>query len=403
MVKRKLCLYSAAVLVVLAVVSCALPGDSTPKRDYNYHSDRLDITQTGDVLSISFEDAVGTPVSVEGEFIPGADNVLYDANNTVLMLTVYGFVLLIEPYTDSGGNMGNSAYFVSNTKTAGQMFLAGGEITWKFHFANRDTGNVEYTAALTKIDGEVVAHFGTLGQTPVSMTYHSDTSVDMTFDNLAYSHDCGIIKSINVAQPAIYVDVTATLGRLSSSWNELHVYKKSNGNYIVDYYDDTGYLKYHNEDLPIPLEGETTIPTAVGTIVLKSTGEVFLTEPIGGGTRIQAVNPEGIVVQDDQVLGDHTYYVYFVDQNSGRLEYTAYIEQIGPNWYARFPMPINQDILMTEHPPDVEGNILYDFDIDNDAGTGTVRYFVNSTGDLVSTGYVHPFTAALGYGNTVKE
>jgi hypothetical protein len=299
MVKRKLCLYSAAVLVVLAVVSCALAGDSTPKRDYNFHSDRLDITHTGDVLSISFEDALGAPVAVEGEFIPGADNVLYDANSTVLTLTADGRVELAEPYTDASGNDGASTYCVSNDKTTGQMFQAGGKITWQFHFANRDTGNVEYTATLKEEAGEIVADFGTtLGQTPVTMTYHADTSLDMTFNNLAYSHDCGIVKSIQAAQPALYADVTATLGRLSSSLNELHVYKKSSGNYIVDYYDSTGYLEYHNEDLPIPLEGETTIPTAVGTIVVKSTGEVFLTEPIGAGTRIQAVNPAHCLIKN---------------------------------------------------------------------------------------------------------
>jgi hypothetical protein len=402
MVKRKLCLYSAAVLVVLAVFSCTLPDNSTPKRDYTFHSDRLDITHTGDVLSISFEDAAGTPVAVEGEFIPGADNVLYDANSTVLTLTAEGRVELAEPYTDASGNDGASTYSVSDDKTGRRMYEAGGRITWDFYFAHKDSGEVEYTATLIQAAGEMAADFGTtLGQTPVSITYYADTSVDMTFDNLAYAQNCGTTATINVAQPAIYANVTATLGRLSSSWNELHVYKRSNGNYIVDYYDSTGYREYHNIDLPIPGTGETTIPTAVGTIVIKSTGEVFLTEPIGGGTRIQAINPEGMVVQDDQVLGDHTYYVHFVDQNSGRLEYTANIVEVTPGvWEAQFQDPINEDVQVTRET-DVFNNVKYAFNFDNDAGSGTILFWTDPAGELFSTTYNHSFTAILGYESAI--
>jgi hypothetical protein len=386
MVKRKLCSCSAAVLVVLAVVSCALPGDSTPKRDYNFHSDRLDITQTDNVLSISFEDAAGTPAAVEGEFIPGADNVLYDANSTVLILKADGRVELAEPYTDSAGQPGASSYSVCNDKTARQMYQAGGRIAWLLYFADKDSGEVEYFATFIEAEGGIFADFGVLGQTPVSVIYHADSSLDMTFTNLAYSRNCGITKSMNVAQPAVYADVTGTLGRLSN----LHVYEKSNNNYIVDYYDHTGFLEYHNDDLPIPGAGETTIPTAVGTIVIKSTGEVFLTEPISGGTRIHVVNPEGMVVQDDQVLGEHTYHVHFVDQTSGILEYTADIVEVSPDvWEAQFQEFV--DNVPVIRIVNIDTTVSYSFTIDNTAGHANVFFFTYSDGTVYSTTYEHLF------------
>jgi hypothetical protein len=388
MLKRKLYLCHIAVIVVFTVFSCTLSDTNQPKKDYNYHSSRLDITQTDNVLSISFEDAMGTPVAVEGEFIPGADNVLYNTNNTLLTLTADGRVELAEPYTDASGNDGTSTYSVSNEKTAGRMYEAGGRITWDFYFAHKDSGEVEYTATLTEVAGEMVADFGALGQTPVSISYYSDSSLDMTFTNLAYGQNCGTTKRINVAQPAVYADVTATLARLDN----MHVYKKSNNNYIVDYYDHTGFLEYHNDDLPIPGAGETTIPTAVGTIVIKSTDEVFLTEPMPGGTRIQAVHPEGMVVRDDQVLGEHTYYVHFVDQNSGILEYTADIVEVSPDvWEAQFQEPINENVEV-HHTNNMDGTETYSFEFEiTEIGHRNVIFHTDTDDNVYSTVYEHLF------------
>lgn len=129
---------------------------------------------------------------------------------------------------------------------------------------------------------------------------------------------------------------------------QMHVLLKSdNQTHGVDYLVD-GSVVWHREAV-LNSGADQTWTDADGlpadvTVTLRLNGDVFLNEPLAGGTQAHVVNPDGIIVVQEVVSGAETYRVDFIDQGSGLASYSANIVHIGPDWYAQFAAPINEQV-----------------------------------------------------------
>lgn len=146
-----------------------------------------------------------------------------------------------------------------------------------------------------------------------------------------------------------------------------------------------------NEDERIEMEipdEDTTLYEENGyKLEIKSSGEVYYTWPISGGSKTYAVNPEGIVVEHEKSGLEDTYKIRFIDQNTGEISYTANIEEGEGTWWAIFGDPINEAILI-QLESDFSGNVTYRFEFDNEVGAGEISFETDPNGYLTRTGFM---------------
>lgn len=357
--------------------------DAEIPADAYFQSEKIGVRRRQDgTLIIRFDDRDENPVEVEGKF-DGSEQVLFDQGEVRLDLTADNLIRLVETYTDSFGRACTSTYTVREDRTAEEMLIVDTLFDWRFHFADDATREVEYTAGLVKIAGKLNAEFVSLDETilgrePVTVSHMADTSKVLAFSN---PYGSGA-SEISVLQPAVYQGVSATLAWLC----QMHLYERTDGSYIVDYFHYTyemTSLLFHAESW-IGAADQTIYETADASIVIKPTGEVFLAEPINGGTLTNAVNPAGLVVEHALVGADFVFDVHFVNHDSGELDYTANIIQINEEWFAEFLAPI-QELVPVHVTSDIFENTLYDFDFNNAAGEGNVHFWVDTGGRLSST------------------
>jgi hypothetical protein len=137
----------------------------------------------------------------------------------------------------------------------------------------------------------------------------------------------------------------------------------------------------------IPDEDTTLYGENGYKLEIKTTGEIYYTWPISGGSKTYAVNPAGIVVEHEKSGSENTYKVRFIDQNTGEISYTANIEEGGGNWWATFGEPINE-VVPVIRSTDFEGNVTYQFEFDNAAGAGEISFHTDPDGYITNTGFV---------------
>jgi hypothetical protein len=137
----------------------------------------------------------------------------------------------------------------------------------------------------------------------------------------------------------------------------------------------------------IPDEDTTLYEENGYKLEIKSSGEVYYTWPISGGSKTYAVNPEGIVVEHKKSGSEGTYKIRFIDQNTGEISYTADIEEGEGSWWAMFGDPINEAILV-QLATDFSGNVTYRFEFDNEVGAGEISFETDPNGYLTRTEFM---------------
>lgn len=182
------------------------------------------------------------------------------------------------------------------------------------------------------------------------------------------------------ANPDIYPDVQAVL----YSQSQLQVYLMIDGSLIVDY-TPNGLPVYHGE---VDNNGsdQTLYADAVVSLELKSTGELFFTDIAGSITYIFIINQDGIVVEDTQVSGTHSYQVHFINHGSGSTSYTADLIEAGSNTCTAVFSNSGDQVSVMEGS-DLYGNLTYVFSFSNASVTREVRIFADNNGDLTGSRY----------------
>ncbi|MBN1648557.1 MAG: hypothetical protein JW874_11050 [Spirochaetales bacterium] len=387
-------LFSAYLLIFMFVplASCTDPESPDDEADPAgvsgyFRSGFLDITQQDDgLLIIGFLDA--TDVSVEREgYLNGTQQELYSEDGIVLTLTADDLVQLERPYTDDHDREGTETYIVRSDKTAARMMRTTPVYDWNFYFADSGNAEIVYTARLAEISGDLYAEFldtddSVFDWQVVTVEYNYDTSLVLEFSN---PHGSGA-SEMTVYQPVVYEGVAATLANAGDE-GRMTVYERTDGNYIVDYFDQNEALLLHRIAGILPLDN-TLYGDGETVIVLKPTGEVFLTQTGTQVTHTWVVNPEGMVLEHENIETINDYFMHFVGLESGNLDYTAYLRESGGEWYADFYSPVNEQIPVNV-VTDLDGNIGYWFDFDNTAGCGTGCFWTDPSGTIASTTYTH--------------
>ncbi len=341
-----------------------------------FDSDKILIEEIADGnLQISFVDQVDGEVTVTTT-VDGTDKTVWE-NSTFtarLDITAAEHVILYEPDTTLNPN-GSRVYHVQPEDKTAIEFLEGG-VLYKYHFYFADTdGDVIYQAEILDITSHTPTVLFTypggtpLGPVePVQVAYHNDTSRTLTFEN---THGAGL-DDLSVQTPVLYQDIERVLFRQGN----LAVYKTTDGDFMVNVFNDAGTLIYENMVTPIESGGPINLPMpgapAGMSLDLIESKSIRLTEPFGADTHAWAVSEAGVAIEDTRFSGSYMYAVHFTAYNTGESDYIADIVEEPPGvWKAVFR------VLGIEEP------------VEYHSGFGTPpTYIINNFDNAAGQGYV---------------
>lgn len=210
---------------------------------------------------------------------------------------------------------------------------------FSFAFANATTGEIDYTATLAMIDGELVAQFANVGSTAlgsamVSVVGHDDTSKAYTFANPYGSGSA----SVTVTAPAIYANVVATLANLV---DELEVYQETGipTTYIIDYYDADGRHHFETPLSETAVSGLTSPIVGAGYVQFVAT--LMDAQGISGTDTYTISLAESMAVdakETTDAYGEHhaQYEFAFFDVATGKIDHTATLAAVDGELLAQF-------------------------------------------------------------------
>jgi hypothetical protein len=167
----------------------------------------------------------------------------------------------------------------------------------------------------------------------------------------------------------------------------LEAYVKTDGSYIIDYYDVSGQHHFKN----VWPTGTSVVPLYNGNgnnLKLGKDNAVDLTEPVSGGSNFFNVNPQGIMAEQNTQNGVKHMAVHFIDQANGLDIGVADINDVGGGQLAaEFRPPISGSYPVTTGLTSIY--FSFDLSILGETGTGTVTLIHNGAGDLIGSAYSH--------------
>jgi hypothetical protein len=184
--------------------------------------------------------------------------------------------------------------------------------------------------------------------------------------SVAHSTNSGVVNAIFSYADASYVLFSNT---------KLDVFLKSDGDYVLSYYDDAGNLLV--SATVTPNNTPQDLFTAGGTtkvLEVQADNTIKLSEMSGSGYHQYLIAATGLTIEMDSTAGTLDTYLRFVDQASGSYKYSAIIQAGTPTYRIHFLGGALPDVNIVQSLNDDEN--IYTYDTNTGFAVGEKTWFV---------------------------